>query len=289
MATSSVLGQEYGYFRGIGGAAANSVLPPQAIPKSKKNKKWNKSCLDGLEGEAMRQYMKNIKYKDYYDMISGKLAYSDILDEDKDSLYACITDFKKEKLNIPNHIRHHDLFFPILNKIVGEWMLNNDDLRFDTTDDVSTNEYIRERTVRLNKYTEALFQRELEKTIQLLGMEINPNPQSEEEAQQAQQQQEQIIRDYFPDNIEADMKKNFKTEAAQWAEKTWERDYERFRMSILESIEARDLLLTGKAPRHYRVGYDYYIPENWHPIETFHSMESTVNRYEDCEFAGFLS
>ena len=38
MATSGPLGQEYGYFRGLGIADGNSVLPPMAIQKKKKSK-----------------------------------------------------------------------------------------------------------------------------------------------------------------------------------------------------------------------------------------------------------
>ena len=80
--------------------------------------------------------------------------------------------------------------------------------------------------------------------------------------------------------------KNFKTIAADWAEKTWDRDYERFKMHLLESLEARDILLTGKSIRHYRIGYDHYYPEYWHPIETFHSKDDSLTRIEDAEFAG---
>ena len=57
-------------------------------------------------------------------------------------------------------------------------------------------------------------------------------------------------------------------------------------MHLLESLEARDILLTGKSIRHYRIGYDHYYPEYWHPIETFHSKDDSLTRMEDAEFAG---
>lgn len=286
MASSGPLGQEYGYFRGIGAASGNSVLPPQAIPKSKKNDKWKETCLDNLEREGLRQYLENLPMSDYYKMVSGDMAYVDIIDDDQDSLYAYVTDFKEEKMNIPSQMKHWDLMFPLVSKIVGEWSMQNDKLRFDTTDEVSTNDYIRERTQRLEKFTQTLFQKELNKMMLLNGMDVSQNFKSEEEYQQFQQQQNQIIQEYFPDKIDQDLKKNFKTEAAQWAEKTWDRDFERFRMNILESMEARDILLVGKSARHYRIGYDYYYPEYWHPIEVFHSKEASVNRLEDCEYVG---
>lgn len=286
METSSVLGQEYGYFRGIGLANGNSVLPPQAIPRKKKNKDWEKSCLDNLEREGLKQYMENLPMSDYYKMISGDMAYIDVLDEDKDSLYSYVQDFKKDKLKLPTYLRHWDLMYPLVSKIVGEWAMQYDKLRFDTTDENSTNDYIRERTAKLQQYTQTLFQKELEKMMIMNGIDIKEEFGSEEEYTQYQEQQNQILNDLFPEKIDREMKKNFKTEAAQWAEKTWDRDYERFRMNILEAMEAKDILLVGKSARHYRIGYDYYFPEYWHPIEVFHSKESSLTRLEDAEFVG---
>ena len=284
--SSGLMGENYSYFRGMGYVGNhNSVLPPQAIPKNKKDEKWEKSCLDNLEREGMRQYSQNLPMTDYYKMISGEMVYVDLVDDDKDVLYGFVQK-SKEELNLPSYLRHWDLMYPIVSKITGEWALQADKFRFDTTDEVSTNDYIRENTFKLNKFTEALFKSEMNKLMLLNGIDVSENFQSEEEYQKYQQNLQQIQQDYFPDRVEQDMKKNWKTEAAQWAEKTWERDFERFRMNILESLEARDILLTGKSVRHYRMGYDYYYPEYWHPVETFHSKESSLTRIEDGEFAG---
>lgn len=284
--SSGLMGENYSYFRGMGYVGNhNSVLPPQAIPKNKKDEKWEKSCLDNLETEGMRQYSQNLPMTDYYKMISGEMVYVDLVDDDKDVLYGFVQK-SKEELNLPSYLRHWDLMYPIVSKITGEWALQADKFRFDTTDEVSTNDYIREKTFKLNKFTEALFKSEMNKLMLLNGIDVSENFQSEEEYQKYQQNLQQIQQDYFPDRVEQDMKKNWKTEAAQWAEKTWERDFERFRMNILESLEARDILLTGKSVRHYRMGYDYYYPEYWHPVETFHSKESSLTRIEDGEFAG---
>lgn len=286
MITSGVLGEDYGWYRGIGSTRGNSVLPPQSIPKSKKNSKWEKACLDGLEREGIIQFSDNVKLADMYNMISGKLSYMDISNEDTNTLFSYITDFKEREMNIPKHIKHYDIMYPLVSKIVGEWSMYSDKLRFDTTDQISTNEYVRERTDRLAKYSQALFQSELNKLMLLNGFDVEDSSTSEEDRQKIEQQRQSILQEYFPDRIDADLKKNFKTEAAIWSERTWERDYERFRMHILESMEARDIVLTGKSARHYLVGYDYYYPEYWHPIEVFHSKESSVTRMEDCEFVG---
>ena len=286
MSTSTVFGEEYGYYRGMGIANGSSVLLPQAIPKRKKNDDWKKGNLDNLEREGLKQYIENLPMSDYYKMVSGDMAYIDVLDDDKDYLYSYVQDFKKDNLHIPSYLKHWDLMYPLVSKIVGEWAMQYDKLRFDTTDENSTNDFIRERTAKLEQYTQALFKKNLDKIMILNGVDVKEDFGSEEEYEQYQKQQDQIIKDFFPDKVDQDMRKNFKTEAAQWAEKTWDRDYERYRMNILEAMEAKDILLVGKSARHYRIGYDYYTPEYWHPIEVFHSKEASLTRLEDSEFVG---
>lgn len=288
MSTSTVFGQEHSYFKGLGSgiSSGNAVLPPQAIPEKKKNDNWKKACLDNLEREGLKQYVENLPMTDYYKMISGDMAYIDLVDEDQDLVYSYVQDFKKNSLHLPTYLKHYDIMYPVVSKIVGEWSMQYDKLRFDTTDETSTNEYIKERTLKLQQYTEALFENQKNKMLALSGFDIKTEFESEEEYQQYQQSLDQVIADHFPEKVDKDMKKNFKTEAAQWAEKTWDRDYERYRINILESLEARDILLTGKSARHYRIGHDYYYPEYWHPVEVFHSKEASLTRLEDSEFVG---
>lgn len=285
MAHSDIFGQDYGYYSGMATGNGSPLIPPQFIPKKYKTKKWEREVLDSLELEGLRQYVDNLKFLDYYRMISGKMVYKDIAGEDVDVLYA-YTQQAKEDLKINTSLRHWDLMYPIVSRLTGEWGDTEDKFRFDSTDEASTNDYIREKSIKLNEYTMSKFKTELNKSLLLLGIDIKEDFNSEEEYNEYQQQLEQVQKDYFPDNIENDMKKNWKTECAVWGEKTWNRDFERFRMKKLESLEARDILLTGKSPRHYRIGYDYYFPEYWHPVETFHSKEASVDRFEDCEFAG---
>ena len=286
--SSGVLGQDYHWFKNYGRSGSNvgkSVLPPQAIPMSKKTKEWEKACMDNLEKEGLAQYMENLPLADYYKMMSGDMIYMDVDDNDKDVILDYIGESKKA-LDLPDTYKHWDLMSPVVQQIVGGWSIRGDKFRFDTTDEYSTNDYIREKSFRLSKFAEAMFKAQLNKLSVLYG--INPTQQfnSEEEYQQHQQQLQKIIKDYFPANIEQDMNKNWKTQAAQWGEKTWKRDYERFGISNLEYIEGVDILCTGKCFRHFRIGKDYYFPENWRPIEVFHSKESGVNRAEDCEYIG---
>ena len=58
----------------------SSTLPPQMIPQKKKNKKFIEETLDILESIGIKQFKENLKFKDFYKMVEGKLVYSDYLD-----------------------------------------------------------------------------------------------------------------------------------------------------------------------------------------------------------------
>lgn len=285
---SGITNSSFPYYKGISrvsGGNSRGVLPPQAIPLRKKTKAWEKACMDSLEREGIKQYVENLSMKDYYDMLNGDMVYCDVIGEEVDTLYRLVNK-TKEELNIPHYVRHHDLMYPVVQKFVGDWLMNAVKLRFDSIDDVSTNEFIQERTFRLSEYTKAVFQQQLDKLMVMSGYDITRKFETEQEQQQYEQQRQAILEEFMPDRIDNDMRFNWKTDFAMWAEKTYMRDYFRFNMSYLYMKEAIDILLVGKSARHYRVGYDYYTPEYWHPIETFHSKESSVHRLEDCEFVG---
>ena len=78
MAHSDILGQEYGFYGGMATASGNPLIPPQFIPKKYKTKKWEQETLDALEIEGLKQYVENLKFLDYYKMISGQMVYRDI-------------------------------------------------------------------------------------------------------------------------------------------------------------------------------------------------------------------
>ena len=76
--SSGVLGQNYQWFKDYGRGGSNvgkSVLPPQAIPRSKKTKEWEKACMDNLEKEGLAQYVENLPLADYYKMMWIRILY----------------------------------------------------------------------------------------------------------------------------------------------------------------------------------------------------------------------
>lgn len=270
------------FYGGVGNSLGNVPIP-QALPKKYKNEAWKKDTLDVFESIGVKQFFENLKFTDYYKMVEGTLVYSDILDEEPD-LLRDIRDLRQE-LDLPTYLQHYDIIGEAVNTIVGEWMQTKDKFRFDTVDEVSQNEYIRDKTELLKQFAQKSLDLEIKRRLLARGIDLNPKFSSEEEKAQYDQQVQAEIQELFPEQIEERMK-NWKTFASQWAEKTWNRDFQRFYMEELERKEAIDLLLTGRAPRHYILGYDYYKPESWSPINTFHSKDPDLKYYQDGEYAG---
>lgn len=272
------------FYDGVGNVSYSDILPPRTVTDSiKKSKSFKIDLLDRLEHIGLRQFSENLRFKDYFKMINGELVYADLLDEDTELLNDI--NVVREELNLSTNLRHYDFIGDAINTVLGEWLLQKDKFRFDTVDEVSSNEYIREQTDKLNQYAQLKFQTELNRKFAERGIDPEQRFESPEEQQQYIQQLEEEANKLIPENIRKEMK-NWKTLAAQWAEKTYERDHQRFRMDLLESEEAINKLATGIAPRHYIIGWDYYEPEPWSPINTFYSKDPSLRFIQDAEFAG---
>ena len=101
--------------------------------------------------------------------------------------------------------------------------------------------------------------------------------------QSLQQQKDALIS---PEVMEKDMNKNWKTKAAEWAQKTLEQDRDRFEMDEMNNEEITDYILTGRFFRHYHIGYDFYRPELWSPMTTFFSEDVNIKYPQDGEYVG---
>lgn len=249
-------------------------------------------CMDSLESIGISQLAENVHLRDYYKMLEGRLIYSDYGIEDHS-----ILDRVRELgdgVGIPTFVKHYDFIGIITRKIVGEWLNQKDNFKVDSVDEISENDYIRERTRRVQEYATETFKKELE--IALLQAGINPTNQEfnspEEQQQYLQMLEEEKAKIVRPELIEKELSKNFKTKAAEWAEHVIEKDQERFYLDKLDQTEMQDKLLTGRFFRHYYVGYDYYKPERWSPLETFFSKDLEAEYPQDGEYVGrvfFLS
>jgi hypothetical protein len=281
MSNTSVL---YSFYKGIGNAEESSALPPQAIPKSKKTKGFIKATLDQLEDIGTRQVSHNLKFRDYYKMTEGRLIYTD--SQEAPDVVRDIAKIR-DAVDLPTYIKHYDIIGIITNTLVTQYMNLQQKFRIDTTDEISNNEYLRDKKQRVQKYAMEQFEVELQKA--LLTMGLDPNKQdfsSQEEQQQYIQQLEGARQEYTPEGIQKDMRANWRTKAAEWGDNTWKRDYKRFRIEGMERAEAKDFFLTGRCFRHYHIGYDFYKPERWSTETTFFSQDVDAKYPQYGEYVG---
>ena len=278
----------FNYYDGVGSGETSSSLPMQTLPDSKKTKNWQKTVLDRLENIGLSQIKKNLEFRDYYKMVEGRLVYSDF--EAPPEIVKDIASLRAE-MDLPTYLRHYDLIGLIANQLTGELDTNKDKLRVDSIDEFSQNEFIREKSNRLNEYMQQKFDIELKKGLAMKG--INPDAELDFESQEQQQQYMQMLQAesakiVSPEQIEKELSKNYKVKAAQWGESTIEGDNTRFGMEYLEEREFMDYFLTGRFFRHYHVGYDYYKPENWKVENTFFSEDLSIENPQDGEYVGRL-
>lgn len=288
---AGLLNSVHTYYDGVGASEYTSSLPLQTLPDSKKNDKWKERTMDRLEQIGLNQLDRNIEFREYYKMMEGRLVYSDF-----QAPPDIVRDIKelRDEVNLPTYLRHYDIIGIITNQLTGEYDKIKDKIRVDSIDEYSQNEFWREKTQRLKSYAQESFNLELQQS--LLKQGINPTKsdfETEEEQQQYMQLIEQKKKELIdPQDIERDMSKNFKVKAVEWAEKTIEADTQRFFLDDLDRQEMKDYLLTGRFFRHYHIGYDYYKPETWSPMNTFFSQDLDIKNPQDGEYVGrvhFLS
>lgn len=276
----------YWYGGGFNNGGGFTELPVQAIPTSKKNSAWIKANMDALERIGLKQLRENSVFKDFYRMVEGKMAFSEITDvipqlrEVEETL---------DDLKLPTFIKHYDLIGIIVNGLVGEYMLNIDKFNVTNVDEISTTEYERDKQNLVKKYIKEEFDKELNK--RLIENGINPDPVSlnikdPEELQKYIEFLDTKKEELTPPEIETHMNTKWRTKASIWGEHTLESDTERFYMDELDRKNLVDFLLTGRCFRHFRVGYDYYSPENWSPLNTFFSKDMQTEYPQKGEYVG---
>lgn len=272
------------WIRGI--ASGVSSMPAQALPKKQKDEDWQKATMDSLELEGLKQIASNIKYKDLFRMINGKLSYSELSDvipqlrEVESAL---------DTINIPTYLKHYDILGTIINGLVGEYITASDRFICTNVDEIASNEYERDKRELLTNYINEKLDKEV--ALRMINMGINPMAedgqfQSEEEKQQYIQQIESIRNSLTPPEIEETMSTKWKTIGAMWGHHTLQADEKKFYMSEMDRDELISFLGVGKCFRGFELGYDYYRPESWSVLNTFHSTEPGLKYPQDGEYIG---
>lgn len=272
----------YNTFKNLGGASGSGSLPRQAIPKHRKGKKWLRENLDTLERIGKEQVRRNRKFREFYSMIEGTLVATDYIKTGlSDELY--------EEQEIPNYVRHYDELGKIVYHLRNKYLQVKEKFRVDFLDPISENEFDRDFTSAIHEFSQNMFKIELELIMSKMGLENEPEFESEEErAQYIEYLEEQKMLLKTPPEIQEEMKRNWRPLAAEWANGTKEKDTIKHNLDYMDGELFVDKFLTGRYFRHYRVGYDYYKPERWCPSVTFISEEMDAKFPQKLEYAGRL-
>lgn len=288
------INSDWSNFNGIGNSSNSSTIPIQALPSKVKGKDWRKATIDALEREGLKQIRQNMRFVEYRKMTQGLFSYHS-------DLNSAMSDFNmpwfdkeirslREQAAIPTYIRHYDFIGIITNALASIYSDLDDRYRVESSDEYSTNEYIRQKTELLHKYAQQVFTQELNQMLLMRGLDPNKDDfQSEEEQQQYQQQIQQEAKALTPPEIEEFMAKNFKVLAIEWAQNTLTADKKEFDLVHKDREDFISYLLTGRFFRHYRVGYDSYTVESWLPEQTFFSQDADCKYPQDGEYVGRIS
>lgn len=267
-----------------------SSLPNQAVDYvRKKNDKLAKETVDRLETIASHQLLENKKLNDYYKMFEGRLVWADYSGEDTQVIDNILSEFivDSDNVKIPSFVKHYDILGVLTNQIVGEWLSSKDDFVIDCIGDpITDNEYLRERSRRIEEVVLENFQIEYKKYMAEVGFSEKGQFESEEEKQAYMQELEQLQAKIKPlEQVEKEMR-SWKTQAVNWSNAVMQQDYFRFRLDDLDREETTDYVLTGRYFRNYFIGYDYYKPERWDPRLVFFSREESTEYPQDAEYVG---
>lgn len=247
-----------------------SGLPAQAIPTKRKTEQWFKATMDALEQIGLKQLDENKKFRDFYRMKDGQLSRMELQEviphlKNVESL--------RDGMNIPSFLKHYDIIGTIINAFVG-WLSNMSD-RYNVVglDETEVNQYTATKEGLLYNYIQETLDQRVKQ--ELLNRGIDPdynNFESDEERQAYAEQIQQIKVSMTPPEIENFMNTKWKTAEVIWGGNTLESDRARFYMDEIDQENFIDFLLTGRCFRNYHVGYDYYKPERWSPLNTFYSQ-----------------
>lgn len=261
-------------------------LPPMTVPKKvKESDKWIESVLDSFEFEGIKQFKDNLQFIDLYRMVEGKLSYQELSEvaphmKDIQSLL--------DGVGVPSFLRHYDIIGIVVNALVGYYDSMQPKFHVADTGEIAENEFIRHK----NKEFQDLMQNVIANTVNLSLAEAGFSPDKQFETPEEQQAYIQQLNEakakFTPKDTARDAKKSFKTIGVKWGENTLERDNQRFNFMKMERDELKDKLTSGRCFRHFRIGFDEYVPETWSPKNTFFSREVEAEHVHKGEYVGRL-
>jgi hypothetical protein len=245
---------------------------------------------DYLYHEARIQIRKNAVFTDVKNMTQGDFVYRAV-DVEKTLHSSSVEDFRKLTSEVPltTHLKNFDFLGMMANAIKAVFSDLDDLYRVEANDDVFVNEYIRMRSQKLEEYGQKKIENEIKKF--LIAQGLDPDKQdfkSEEEKQQYTQQLDAETQKLAPEEIEKELSKNFKVLAVDWANNVLQSDKKANGLEQRDKQAIMDYILTGRWFRHYRMGFDSYIIEDWSPENVFVSQEVDLMYPQDADYIGTL-
>lgn len=267
--------------------------PLTAIPAQMKTlkqkfankKKWVKDCVDAFENLGRVQYYDNIRFVENYKMINGQFIMSHYTDEVgyKDWLTMLSREFE-----IPSTLRHYDIIGKVLNNLTEKLSEFPDVFRVEEMyEEDETNEFVRTQTELLRQSVKADIMKEIQSRLVAQGIDLNKQDfESEDEAMQYYQEIQQMQQAMTPAQIDKYMKTDWQGQGEIWGTHQLEVDKQRFKLSELERVEFRDMLITDRCFRHFYLTADGYNQETWNPVNTFFHNSPEVRWSEDGDYVG---
>lgn len=261
-----------------------AALPPQMLPKSKKDKQWKEDCMSALESMGRNQYQQNARLFENYQMVKGKFIPSHYSDE---GAHTDLIGQLQEEFEMPSFLRHYDIISQVINTLSGEQQTRPDIYAVKQFGEEADNQYMRAQTELLQKYVRSQIEAEVAQKMLAAGLDENRQDfSSPEEQQQYQQAIEQARQQLTPPEIQQYMKTNWKTAAEMWAAHQLQWDKQRFRLKEKEKIEFEDMCVADRCFRHFFLSPVGHDQETWNPINVFFHKSPDINYVEDGDYVG---
>lgn len=259
-------------------------LPPQMIPKSKKNDKWKRDNMDALENIGRSQFLSNEKLIENYEMLKGKFIYQHYIDKED---YQDLVSQLSQEFEIPSHLRHYDIISQVVNTLSGEYQKRPDIFRVKDHSEKAMNNYLNRKKDMLTEYLMTNLNRYISEKLMSEGLdESKQDFNSPEEAQEYQQIIQQRKQELTPNDIQRYMDMEWMDVSEIWSQHQLEYDKRAFNLSDKERVEFEDMLASDRAFRHFYLTPDNFNQETWNPINTFYHKSPEVTCIENGDYVG---
>lgn len=251
--------------------------PIQFLPNAQKDDQWRAHNLDWLEFQGMKQVRRNARrLLKNYKLSKGIIDKSDYIVED-DNEYSDLIDTLTKEDSSALELKFYPIIPNVINILTGEFTKRSSKVMFRAVDDISYNEMLEHK----RSMIEQALMAEAEQRTMVKLIEMGMDMESEEAKQALDPQNLKSLPE-----IEQFFKKDYRSLVEEWANHQLKIDEERFKMSELENMAFRDMLITDREFWHFRMMEDDYEVELWNPVLTFYHKSPDVRYVSQGNWVG---